>query len=138
MLTVTGVVSADDSEISALREQLKALSQQVEVLQGKLNAREQKEQIQATTPANQARSEEAASTKTEQAGTTVVQNWRKITPGLTQDQVLQLLGEPAAKFRAGGQTVWYYKYPGKGVGSVFFYDNGRAASSQRPPIGSWW
>jgi hypothetical protein len=210
LASMSTIANADDSEVSTLREQVKALGSEVETLKGEINELKQRDQTQPTPPASQTRAEPApaagqsepaaaterapaaaaaktappaspnnepaasattesaptskpnaattkpepaaaaksepaakpepaaAPSKTADAGPIVVEQWKKVTAGMTQEQVLQLIGEPAARFRAGGQTVWYYKYPGRGVGSVFFYDDGHAASAQRPPGGWLW
>ena len=68
---------------------------------------------------------------------TAAEAWASIKEGMTEEQVVVLLGEPTRKFKAGGQTVWYYLYRDKGAGSVFFYDDGRVASRQKPPFARW-
>jgi TolA-binding protein len=68
---------------------------------------------------------------------TAAEAWASIKEGMTEGQVVVLLGEPTRKFKAGGQTVWYYLYRDKGAGSVFFYDDGRVASRQKPPFARW-
>jgi TolA-binding protein len=68
---------------------------------------------------------------------TAAEAWASIKEGMTEGQVVVLLGEPTRKFKAGGQTVWYYLYRDKGGGSIFFYDDGRVASRQKPPFARW-
>lgn len=64
--------------------------------------------------------------------------WKKVKEGMSADDVTKLLGTPSAKFRVGGQTVWYYTYRGVGSGSIAFYDDGHVASKQNPPGVSIW
>jgi hypothetical protein len=63
------------------------------------------------------------------------QAWRKLGSGATQADVRRLLGPPTTTFQLSGKTVWYYYYPGKGAGSVFFDSAGRASSVQSPSSG---
>jgi TolA-binding protein len=143
---------ADDTDVSTLRQELEAVRQQVDTLQEKLQTTEEKlqtteqklqtieqqQRTQAQSAPQQASGAVPAPAAAAQSPVSVTEGWRKVKPGMMQDEVAQLLGEPAAKFRVGGQLAWYYKYPGRGVGSVLFYDDGRAASSQPPPTHAWW
>jgi SmpA / OmlA family len=61
--------------------------------------------------------------------------WRQVASGTTQADVARLLGQPTTTFQLSGKTVWYYYYPAKGAGSVFFDSAGRASSVQRPATG---
>ena len=63
------------------------------------------------------------------------QGWRQLGSGATQDDVTRLLGAPTRTFQLAGKTVWYYYYPAKGAGSVFFDSAGRASSVQSPSNG---
>jgi hypothetical protein len=63
------------------------------------------------------------------------QAWRQLGPGATQDDVTRLLGAPTKTFQLAGKTVWYYYYPAKGAGSVFFDSAARASSVQSPSSG---
>ena len=65
------------------------------------------------------------------------QRWSVIDDNMADTRVHELLGEPSKKFKLNGRTVWYYYYPGTGVGSVFFTDAGRVSSSQSPFGLSW-
>ena len=58
--------------------------------------------------------------------------WSKVSRGMTQAQVKDLLGEPSKAFELDGSRVWYYSYRGGAAGSVFFDSAGRASSYQRP------
>jgi len=64
--------------------------------------------------------------------------WKKVKEGMTADDVTRLLGAPSAKFKVGGQTVWYYTYRGVGSGSIAFYDDGHVANKQNPPGVTIW
>jgi len=61
--------------------------------------------------------------------------WRQVASGTTQADVERLLGKPTTTFQLSGKTVWYYYYPAKGAGSVFFDSAGRASSVQSPATG---
>jgi len=61
--------------------------------------------------------------------------WRQVASGTTQADVARLLGKPTTTFQLSGKTVWYYYYPAKGAGSVFFDSAGRASSVQSPATG---
>ena len=65
------------------------------------------------------------------------QSWSRIQTDMADTRVRELLGEPSKKFRLNGRIVWYYYYPGTGVGSVFFTDAGRVSSEQSPFGWSW-
>jgi hypothetical protein len=64
-------------------------------------------------------------------------NWSKVTQGMDQEAVTQLLGTPSTKSTLDGRTVWFYTYPGTGRGSVFFTDSGKV-SSRQSPFGLGW
>lgn len=78
-----------------------------------------------------------ASSGTAPTNLTPPESWARLEEGMTQAQVLGLLGEPTSKFKVSGQTVWYYYYRDVGGGSVFFYNDGHVASRQRPPFSAW-
>ncbi|HKK14663.1 MAG TPA: outer membrane protein assembly factor BamE [Gammaproteobacteria bacterium] len=65
------------------------------------------------------------------------EQWRSLKADMTADQVENLLGKPSRTFKLNGDTVWYYRYPGVGAGSVMIRSNGSVAGWQRPPFG-WW
>ena len=65
------------------------------------------------------------------------QRWSTIDTGMADTRVHELLGEPSKKFKLNGRIVWYYYYPGTGVGSVFFTDAGKVSSEQSPFGWSW-
>jgi len=65
------------------------------------------------------------------------ENWRSMKADMTADQVENLLGKPSRTCKLNGDTVWYYRYPGVGAGSVMIRSNGSVAGWQRPPFG-WW
>ena len=62
-------------------------------------------------------------------------SWRQVTSGATQADVGHLLGQPTKTFQLAGKTVWYYYYPAKGAGSVFFDSAGHVSSVQSPSTG---
>ncbi len=61
-------------------------------------------------------------------------NWKKLQRGLSETQLLQLLGKPNSKTRVNNQTLWYYVYPVIGRGSVMFDYNGKVSAWQKPPF----
>jgi hypothetical protein len=59
-------------------------------------------------------------------------SWRSLHPGQGTVEVASLLGEPASRFELPGRTVWYYRYPDLGPGSVVFDGAGNVSSWQIP------
>ncbi len=62
-------------------------------------------------------------------------NWEKLQRGLSTSKLQTLLGDPASKFKLGRETVWYYKYPGIGAGSVMLGRDGKVNGWQKPSFG---
>ncbi|VAX14260.1 hypothetical protein MNBD_GAMMA24-1601 [hydrothermal vent metagenome] len=62
-------------------------------------------------------------------------NWEQLQRGLSTSELQILLGDPASKFKIGRETVWYYKYPGIGAGSVMLGNDGKVNSWQKPSFG---
>lgn len=56
-------------------------------------------------------------------------NWRKLEPGMPQDQVEAILGEPI-KIIKGYRTLWYY--PNIYCGYVSFDESGRLSGWSEP------
>lgn len=92
----------------------------------------------ATVPAPTSPAPAAAAAVAAPQPPTPAEAWKKVEEGMTEEQITGLLGAPSAKFKLGGQTVWYYNYPGVGSGSIAFYDDGHVASSQSPPGVTIW
>ena len=151
-LAAAAPAPADDADCRALTAQLQRLEAQIQMLDAKVTALEQ---IQKTgmpaaaaagsSPAEQAvpaapattiitsevAAQAAAQLRRENAA--VVEGWKRIEQGLSQDRVMQLLGAPQQKFDLSGKLVWYYYYPAGGSGSVLFDTGGRVAGYQTPP-----
>ena len=114
------VPAPDKQELNELRAQVRQLqAQQAESAKAA--------QAAAATAAQQIHNKENS----------VRDNWHKIQPRMSENQVAALLGQPAQKFMLGNQRVWYYVYPGSGNGSVIFTPGGRVISSQSPPAFGW-
>lgn len=90
----------------------------------------------APTP-NPAAAPQAKAASTSESPWIIKSKWQSIKKGMTSQQIHSLLGEPGQQFQLSGKTVWYYRYPGVGGGSIFFSNDGTVASWQRPPFG-WW
>jgi hypothetical protein len=152
---------AEETELSALRQQVEELKGTVRQLQERINALEKKETaswIPATmapapataptaAPANAsvsttmdtaAASSPALPTAKAPLDDKIVilrTSWRRISTGMKQADVKEALGPPTRETLINGKVVWYYYYAGIGAGSVFFNGDGRISSSQSPNIG---
>jgi len=60
--------------------------------------------------------------------------WKKLQRGLSETQLVQLLGNPDLKTRVNHQVLWYYIYPSIGRGSVMFDYNSKVSAWQKPPF----
>ena len=56
-------------------------------------------------------------------------NWRSLSPGMNEEQVMKILGEPV-KVIKGVKTLWYY--PNIYGGNVSFDDKGRLTGWNEP------
>lgn len=147
LLALAGSARAATADEAALARTVEALTQRVQQLESRLHELERRvgAPAAATTPpaaavatapaaplaaAPLAAAPLAAGQMTPEAALRL--NWSKIERAQDQDAVLALLGEPTRKLKVDGRTVWYYTYPGLGVGSVFFTDAGRVSSRQSP------
>jgi len=68
---------------------------------------------------------------------TVQANWQRLRRGQSPDELLQLLGKPHTKLQLGRQTLWYYRYPGIGSGSVMLGNSGTVTGWQQPAFSRW-
>jgi len=64
-------------------------------------------------------------------------NWKQLKRGLTRTELRQLLGKPGSKLALDRQTMWYYRYPGIGGGSVMLDSKGKVTGWQEPPFRGW-
>ena len=64
-------------------------------------------------------------------------NWKQLKRGLTRTELRQLLGKPGSELALGRQTMWYYRYPGIGGGSVILDSTGKVTGWQEPPFRGW-
>jgi hypothetical protein len=130
---------AEEPDLTALRQQVNALEQQLHDVQAQLL------RLESASPAaapQRAPAPNVAPTPAKiEAGylspeAALRQSWSNIKPEVADSKVAEMLGEPTKKLKLDGRDVWYYYYPGTGRGSVFFTDEGRVTSSQSPF--SWW
>ncbi len=113
-----------------MQAQIDALTTRVEKLEQMLQA-----------PQNADRHPSTASPRSTQPALTALQeieklqtNWKQLRRGLSKTELRQLLGDPASEFRLDRQTLWYYKYPGIGNGSVMLDHGGKVSGWQNPPF----
>jgi hypothetical protein len=138
------VVAEQSGELARLREEAAALQQSLDRVNARIRALENQSQDPAPSknvepsqppPAPPAPLAEPTSL---QPIVSLKQNWSQVERGISQQKVQSLLGQPEKVLRIGGNTVWYYTYPGIGRGSVFFSDNGKVSSAQSPSFGWGW
>ena len=64
-------------------------------------------------------------------------NWKQLQRGLSRTELRQLLGKPQSEMVLDQQTLWYYRYPGIGGGSVMLDSKGEVTGWQEPPFRNW-
>ena len=64
-------------------------------------------------------------------------NWKQLQRGLSRTELHQLLGKPDSRLTLDQQTLWYYRYPGIGGGSVMLDSKGKVTGWQKPPFRGW-
>jgi len=64
-------------------------------------------------------------------------NWKQLQRGLSRAELDQLLGKPYSELTLDQQTLWYYRYPGIGGGSVMLDSNDKVSGWQLPPFRGW-
>jgi len=161
-LIASSPVRADVPDTAALQKEIQALKATVQALESRVSQLEARDvhaspratpapqsasddvQMAPVATADSATTKRAAPTPVVPAGSTYMSpeaalrsNWSKVTPGMDQHAVTQLLGTPSMKSTLDGRTVWFYTYPGTGRGSVFFTDAGKV-SSRQSPFGLGW
>ena len=111
-------------ELARLRSEAAALRQSLDQLDAKIEALENAEAgaPQKKTPA-------------EPSLVSVHRGWSQVRPGVSKDEVANLLGKPERVMRLNGDLVWYYVYPGLGRGSVFFNGEDKVTAAQAPRAG---
>ena len=143
---------ADEVDYKALMQQMQKIEAQIRALDAKVTALEQAQKTgtpaaatKSSSPAEQSApaapaaaittsevaAQAAAQLRREDAA--VIEGWKHIERGLSQERVMQLLGAPQQKFDLSGKLIWYYYYPASGSGSVLFDPGGRVAGYQTPP-----
>ena len=68
----------------------------------------------------------------------IPQRWRTLKRGMTAEAVEALLGRPQRVMEVDTNTVWYYRYPNLGAGSVVFTPDRLVSGWQKPPFHGWW
>ena len=68
----------------------------------------------------------------------ISQRWRTLERGMTAEAVEALLGLPQRIIEVDSKTVWYYRYPNIGAGSVVFNPDKLVSGWQKPPFHGWW
>ena len=122
----------NNSQISRMQAQIDALSKRLQRLEKILHSRLSAQDINSPppTPSSHAQVKLTALQEIEKLNT----NWKQLHRGLSKTELRQLLGEPASTIRLERQTLWYYKYPGVGVGSVMLGGNDKVSGWQEPPF----
>jgi len=64
-------------------------------------------------------------------------NWKQLQRGLSRTELNHLLGKPRSELILDQQTLWYYRYPGIGSGSVMLDSKGKVTGWQEPPFHGW-
>lgn len=119
------------AQIDALTKRLDKLEKKVQLNQHPLDQHPLSQKSPETTSqVVPARSGLTALHETEELKT----NWKKLQRGLSETQLLQLLGKPDSKTSVNNQTLWYYVYPVIGRGSVMFGYDGKVSAWQKPPF----
>jgi hypothetical protein len=142
-----------DADLAALRQQVEALRGALDRLDAQLRRMEQAPgQPPAAAPLAAPVAPTAAAAAPaavapldaherellhEQArATDALQAWRQVQPGMGQDEVRRLLGEPQSMFSADpGRSGWRYKVAGAGAGTVLFDRSGKVISAMAPGQG---
>ena len=147
---------AESTDTAALQQQLKALTEAVQRLEGRVRQLESgtapatTEQAAAPAPAapvpaapTQTRLSAVAPVVAPVAAPTIARDplrdhWHRIGRGMSTESVEALLGRPHRTIPVNTQTVWYYSYPDIGSGSVVFAEDGTVIDWQTPPFSTWW
>ncbi len=79
----------------------------------------------------------AAAPVAEERPSVLRERWRKITYGMTSDQVDAILGPPQGRIDESPKTIWYYSYPDVGSGSIVFIQESGVTDWQAPPFGNF-
>src|SRR5690349_13295496 len=118
-------------QIEVLRREVKTLHARIEALEAKQTSATVSVHAESVTPQG---SEATLATRSAE----LKMRWQRIAPGMTSREVLDAIGEPAAKLSIDGRPVWYYAYTGVGRASVMFDGGGRVSSLQAPMSGWTW
>jgi len=126
-----------DARFAAMQVQIDVLNKRLEQLQQMLQTRLPSADTAAETqpPAEppHAQPRLAAYQELEELRT----NWKRLQRGLSPTELRQLLGKPRSELAFDRQTLWYYRYPGIGGGSVMLDSRGKVTGWQEPPFRGW-
>ncbi len=117
-----------DPQITRMQAQIDALTKRIERLEQKLPEQDAQSRSQTTAPRTPSRL-----TALEELEI-IRSNWTQLRHGLSKTELQHLLGNPASKFKLERQTIWYYRYPGIGSGSVSLGYSGKVNGWQEPPF----
>ncbi len=135
-----------DARFVAVQAQLDALNKRLERLEEMLQARlpPPEAAANATTAEDVSTSPLPAAPPHAQPSLAAYQelealrmNWQQLQRGLSRTELRQLLGKPNSELALDRQTLWYYRYPGIGGGSVMLDSKGKVTGWQEPPFRGW-
>ncbi len=110
----TGILFAQEPDVAALQSRIRQLEQQVKELEAVL-----KDSVEAQKRLAQGNT----------SGWQNKKNWRRLSPGMQDGEVREILGEPS-KVIQGVKTLWYY--PNLYCGYVTFDEKGQLAGWSEP------
>lgn len=128
---------ADSGDSAAILQQLKEMKQMMQEIGARVKRLEHKQKTMKAAPAPGLSTQERATINEQTRATNAKENWSNVKPGLSQAQVLKLLGQPQRRFELSNKRVWYYYYPSVGGGSVFFNHEGKVVGRQQPPFSAF-
>lgn len=153
-LSAAATAHAESSEVAALRQEVKTLTNVVLRLDERVGQLERQLATGAEARPPAAAPQEAppparmtavpSEAPTPQPAPPTVardpvrEHWHNISRGMTRQAVETLLGRPQRTMTVNTQTVWYYTYPEVGSGSVVFAEDETVVDWQAPPFMTWW
>lgn len=133
------VVQADTLPPAKINPQITRMQAQIDALTKRIERLEQR--LPAHTPSPDASSHPLTTPPRTPPQLTALEelekireNWQQLHHGLSKTELRHLLGNPASKFKLNRQTIWYYRYPGIGSGSVILGYSGKVNGWQEPPF----
>ncbi len=136
-LSAIPIARADSGDSAAILQQMKELKQMMRELGTRMHALENKQKTTKAAPTSGLSPQEHAAIQEQRRTTSARKNWGGVNSGLSQAQVLKLLGQPQRHFELSNRQVWYYYYPSVGGGSVFFNHEGKVIGRQAPPFNAF-